>query len=192
MDDQRQDGTRRSEGFDDRLSEALKEGWPRASFPRREIEERLEHTLGRRAGTSVPQRAGRAWWRGSTARSVLAAAASLLLFIGGMEYGRRTAVPERPIMSTADELTPIPAAPASLPLTIQSAGSEYVASLARFNGEAAGLSTEQRRVAREVALTVLYGAALELLRSSAEDEALEGAVRLLSVTALESGSEGGP
>ncbi|HSR42713.1 MAG TPA: hypothetical protein VLL48_11085, partial [Longimicrobiales bacterium] len=85
--------------------------------------------------------------------------------------------------AAVESLVPVPATyeqTASVPLDIQSAGSRYVATLARFSGEAARLSVEERRMAREVALAALYGAAVELLREAGDDETLEAVAEMVA------------
>jgi hypothetical protein len=57
-----------------------------------------------------------------------------------------------------------------------------MASLARFTEESELLTPEQRRTAREVALAMLAGAALELLRESGTSESLRAAADLIAVT----------
>ena len=108
------------------------------------------------------------WHRSFAARALLTAAASLALFIGGAEYGRRTALLSIFVLAPTTALD----ARADLPYSIQSAGSQYVATLAMFSGRADSLSVEERRIAREVALAALYSASLELLREAGDDDVL--------------------
>ena len=114
--------------------------------------------------------------RSFAARAALTAAASLALFIAGAESGRRTA----PI----SVMVPAPSTPTEvrndLPYSIQSAGSQYVAMLATFSGQADSLSPEERRVAREVALAALYSASLELLREAGDDEMLRAVTEMVA------------
>ncbi|NIQ55568.1 MAG: hypothetical protein GWN71_20055, partial [Gammaproteobacteria bacterium] len=65
------------------------------------------------------------------------------------------------------------------PLSIQSAGTEYVARLARLSTEAEQLTPAEREEARQVALAILYAATLELLGDSENDEMLEAAAQLI-------------
>ncbi len=92
------------------------------------------------------------------------------MFVAGAEYGRRTAAPVEVLTSDAGVATP---------LSIQSAGSEYVARLARFSAEAEQLTATERGEARQVALAILYAATLELLRESEDDELLATAAQLI-------------
>jgi hypothetical protein len=163
--------TERMEDHDDGLGEQLR-AQHAAGFPRDEIERRIRATIMERAASPAP-RAGRAG-----VRALLAAAAALALFIAGAEYGRRTADPlmlALPMRMDDFEI-------ASVPLSIQSTGSRHMASLARFTEESELLTPEQRRTAREVALAMLAGAALELLRESGTSESLRAAADLIAVT----------
>lgn len=180
---------------DEGLREALRDGFPPPPFPEAEIEDRIRATLirrGERWGRGAPRPgASGPWWRGGTARSVLAVAASLVLFIGGMEYGRRTALPAGYPTPGVVASGPVENAE-SLPLVLQSAGSRYVASLARFSGEANSLTPRQRQVAREVALATIYGATLELLRESGDDQTLQAVLQMVAARRNEIGAAGSP
>jgi hypothetical protein len=107
---------------------------------------------------------------------VLTAAASLALFIGGAEYGRRTA----PVSIVVPAPPTVVDARTDLPYSIQSAGSQYVAALAMFSGSADSLSIEERRIAREVALAALYSASVELLREAEDDELLRAVTEMVA------------
>lgn len=138
--------------------------------------------LGRRPGG----RSGGPPGRGSEGRraltAALVAAAAVLVFVAGVEYGRGTAAAPGP---GADDATSAPAAVADQgldpaldsgldhALRIQWAGSRWVATLARFSREAAEVDDATRRAAREVATTIFYAAALELLMEAGEDELME-------------------
>lgn len=201
MDERRRDTAEVTEA-EGRLREALKRDFATPRFPGAEIEDRIRASVARR-GTRSQDGNGPAppWWSGGTTRAVLAAAASLVLFVGGMEYGRRTAVPIAPVAPTvgpgATTSGPVAGAteaaePTSLPLSIQSAGTRYVATLARFTGEADGLAAEERRLAREVALAALYGAAVELLREAGEDDVLRAVAEMVAVRRGTMSGDGGP
>lgn len=141
-----------------------------AGFPRDDIEQRIRATIAQ--GERAPQ------VRRNGARLVLAAAAGVVLFVAGAEYGRRTTEP----MLLAVPVRMEEAETTSVPLSIQSTGSRHLASLARFTEEAEKLTPEQRRTAREVALAMLAGAALELLRESENSESLRAAADLIAAT----------
>jgi hypothetical protein len=170
--------------FEAKLRRELRDRFPAPPFPGNDIEEQIRSTLAKSRGDRVDTSSttdaapvAPRWWRSTTARMVLAVAASLLLFIGGAEYGRRTALPYT--LSTSTPATAVETYGSSPAFSIQDAGSQYVASLARFSGESRSLSPRQRRVAREVALATIYGATLELLRESSDDEMLKAVVKLV-------------
>lgn len=190
------DDTTRHRDPDDRIREELRDRFPPAPFPEAEIEDRIRTSLARREGapgaTPKPPGAGSTpGWRGETTRTVLAAAAALVLFIGGMEYGRRTATPPGYPAPVTAAPGPVEAAE-SLPLSLQSAGSRYVASLARFSEEAESLTPGQRQVAREVALATIYGATLELLRESEDDRTLQAVLQMVAARRDEIGGSATP
>lgn len=177
------DPSREIDGMDERGShaasseDALREGLRRdfapPAFPEDEIEARIRASVARRRQrTPRGDRPAPPRWSGGTAQAVLAAAASLVLFIGGVEYGRRTAVPPPAASAPGPEVVAPVEQAVSLPLSIQSAGTRYVAALARFSGQSDALAAEERQVAREVALAALYGATVELLREAGEDDVL--------------------
>jgi hypothetical protein len=114
-------------------------------------------------------------------RVALAAAAAILVFVSGIEYGRRLAGPAAMAPAASEPAPDITVATPSLPLAIQSAGSQYVASLAVLSQAYPQLTVEQQRTAREVALAALLGAAIELLRDSGDDDtALRAAADLIA------------
>lgn len=177
---------------DEALREALRRGYASPPFPAEEIEGRVRASVARRRTEPSPRHAAAPpWWRGGTVRTLLAVAASLALFVGGMEYGRRTS---GPVAGAGGAVGPAGAVqqPVSLPLSIQSAGTRYVAQLARFSGQADALTPEERRTAREVALAALYGAAVELLREAGEDEALRIVVETVAGRREAVGRDVGP
>ena len=161
---------------EDDLIAALRRKAPSPPFEADGTRRRIEATIG--GATGDP--GSRPHWWGSVLRPVLAIAAGIALFIAGVEYGRsRAARPAQP--APAPEPVPMLVLEApSLPLTIQSAGSQYIASLARLTEAADRLSPEQRLVAREVALSALLGAALELVREDEGDPTLSRAAALIS------------
>lgn len=129
----------------------------------------------RRRGSKQPKKER---WRTSWPFRVAAAvAASLVIFVGGAEYGRRAAT------STAD-VSPATQQPAAtlagdvsqpslgLPISIQEAGSNYVSRLATLTARSSSLAEGERRMAEEVAWASLRGAATELARVSEDSEAL--------------------
>jgi hypothetical protein len=167
------------------LRDELRQCFPQVDFPADEIEAEIRLSLRSSArsdssglNTGLPisspdlPRDPIPWWK-AAARVGLVAAASVLLFVGGVEYGRRT-TPQLPgtfVLPVGDAV--------SLPLAIQSAGSFYVASLTRLSSDANALSSEERRVAREVGLAALYAASLELSRESIDDEDLRAMVEMV-------------
>jgi hypothetical protein len=104
-------------------------------------------------------------------RTALAAAAAVVVFVAGSEYGRRTAAFGVGIAVAEADL--------SSPISIQSTGSRYVASLAQFTERASELTVEEREEARQVALAIMYAATAELLLDQENDELLEAVARLV-------------
>lgn len=154
---------------------ALKETFQAPSFPGSEIEARLEQSV-REAGRSRTRGSTHSIWASPVMRTVLAAAAALVLFIGGAEYGRRTAAPvtvlaEGAFNPSTSEL--------ALPISIQTAGSDYIATLAQYSDQASSLTEAERQEAQDVALAVLYGVVIELLRESGDDDMLATIAQLL-------------
>jgi hypothetical protein len=88
------------------------------------------------------------------------AAAAGVVFALGAWYGRANA----PLIAPAQPVPGMPAGtlPAELPLSIQTAGTGYVASLAMLSEMRDRLTPDQREQARQVALAVLSGAIAEL------------------------------
>lgn len=167
--------------FDDELRARLRQEFPSADFPRDRIERGIRSRVGERSSTPLARR-----WTGGWIRSVLPAAAALVVFIAGAEYGRRTGTTGTPVRDAvpfetgqAEIGAPEPVE-SSVPLSIQESGSRYVASLARFGGATGELSPEDRRAAREVALTVFYAALMELLDESGGDEGLREVLRVIA------------
>lgn len=144
-------------GFEARLRAELREIAEAPEFPRERIRARIRHTLTSRA---TPARSPR------RPVPVLAGlAASVLLFVAGAAYGRWSA---SPAPAASGRTAALPAA-TELPASIQAEGTRYVAALTRLTESADSLTPEQREQARQVALAVLYGAALELMRYAPED-----------------------
>lgn len=190
-------------GRDRALAERFR-AWMRGPrFPAGRIEARIRDTLREEA---EPREAGRdaraggdpqalrpelaAAGRGETARRglgrasrvVLAGAAAVLLFLAGMEYGRaRAPAPSPGPLRTAPAVVARASNELPAALRIQAAGSRYVATLARFSQESQGVSEAERRAAREVATTILYAAALELLMEAGEDELMENVAWLVAL-----------
>jgi len=161
----------------DRLRAALGAARPPAAWPAAEIEDRIRGTIAWRHRRVMGLPAS-SILRSGTVRALLAAAASLAVFIGGAEYGRRLGASQAPPIAEAAGPA-VPVENVSLPLSIQSAGSRYVASLARFSETAPSLSPEQRQTAREVALALLYSATIELVRESRDDDILRTVSQLV-------------
>ncbi len=163
--------TRTDDEFESRLTTALREDYTTEAFPESEIERALRDTLAVSARKSVG-------FGHSTVRYLLVAAAAILVFVGGAEYGRHTAYLEGDPRTIAGETnrTTVP----DLPLAIQTSGSRYVATLAQLTEQAPDLSERQLRIGREVAVMALYAAAAELLRIDREDDVLQETVRSLA------------
>lgn len=154
-----------NESFDDITRKRLKEADPSPPFPADEIRMRIEATLaGREAGRKRPP--GNHSPLRPTLRGLAVLAASLVLFVSGVEYGRR--LPPEAAGQQAVETTRVDPI-RSVPLTIQHSGSDYISSLTHLSDVAGALSDEEKEQARQVALAVLYGAAVELLRQQPDD-----------------------
>ena len=160
--------------FERNLTQELKARYSAPAFPAERIEARLERSVTEIRVDQADRPTVRRGIFGSPAfRSVMAAAAALVLFIGGAEYGR---------WSAEDTLAIDPGLPGSsalsLPVSIQSAGSDYIATLAQLSGSQA-LTSEEADEAKEIALAVFYGAVLELMRDDGQDEMLATIAQLL-------------
>ena len=140
------------------LRDALRDAAPPAGFDAGALRDRIDSSIAGRA-TPVP------WHRAAPIRLavpwIARAAAAGVVFALGAWYGR----------SNAQAITPADPAsgpfvagtlPAQLPLSIQSAGTGYVASLAMLSEMRERMTPEQREQARQVALAVLSGAIAEL------------------------------
>ncbi len=103
--------------------------------------------------------------------------------MGGVEYGRRVAP------TIAPPAAVIRQPPLSVPTSIQAKGTEYVAALARLTELSQELTPEEREQSRQVALAVLYGAALELLRYAPNDPVAASVYRSVSGERLPGGDD---
>ena len=151
------------------------------AFPEREVLERIRASirgLEERSGPpGRPPGRRRTAWTGRWFGLGAAAAASLAIFVGGAEFGRRTALASIPGGSAPGAAVSAPAREADtetlgLPISIQEAGSAYVSRLAQLTARSASLGEGERRMAEEVAWASLRGAATELARLSEHGEAL--------------------
>jgi len=140
-------------GLDELTQRQLAETFAEPGFPADRIRERVRRTTGRRGSS------GRSMMTRVFATAALAAAV-LLTFSGGIEYGRRLPASQN---GSASRLA------ADLPLAIQSAGTEYITAVAQYADLRDSLDSSERAQAREAALAVLYGVVVELLRSEAAD-----------------------
>jgi anti-sigma-K factor RskA len=156
--------------LDPRIARLLEREQAPPPFPKDEVKVRIAETLRRRRERTGPSQ--KRWYVGPLWRPALAAAAAVLVFVAGAEYGRRTAV-------GASEAAAVPAAGLSAPISIQSAGSRYVARLAEFTQQASTLTPEEREEARQVAVAILYAATMELLQDQENDELLNAVARLV-------------
>jgi hypothetical protein len=156
------------DNLDPRIADLLRKEHAPPAFPKDEVKARVAATLRtRRDGRDIDRR----WFLHPVVRTAMAAAAAVLVFVAGSEYGRRTA-------TTNGVGNPVPEADLSAPISIQSTGSQYVASLAQFTEQASGLTSEEREEARQVALAIMYAATAELLQDQENDELLEAVARL--------------
>lgn len=173
---------------DDReLARRLRELEPPADFPAAELEARIAASVAETEPSRSASTADRGHAepsptpRPASGRWPLRLAAALAFFALGLATGRLTS--DAP---TAGDLTvayqddvrsqvdgaPLPAqvAPERLAYSIQSAGTGYVSSLAQLSEMSAQLSPDERRQAREVAVSVLAGAIAELMLEWDESE----------------------
>ena len=170
MNDERFDDDR----LDHETSELLASEEPGAPFPRDEIRDRIRASVERRRNPGVAAESRVPWLKIGGA-----IAASLMIFVAGAEYGRRVAAPIETAPVATVTAAPEPAIAASLPLSIQTHGSQYVAEMARMAETFEELSPDEREQAREVAIAVLFGAAAELLRAVPEDDSAASVARVL-------------
>ena len=155
--------------LDPRIADLLRKEHAPPAFPKDEVKARVAATLRtRRHRRDADQR----WFLHPVVRTALAAAAAVVVFVAGSEYGRRTGA----INGAGNS---VPEAALSAPISIQSAGSRYVASLAQFTEQSPELMPEEREEARQVALAILYAATAELLQDQENDELLKAVTRLL-------------
>jgi len=134
--------------------EAL-EALPRERTPGPLLEERVVRTLRDRGLLRPPKRSTI-----TPVRVALAAAAALVLLLGGFAAGRWTAeTPEAPEQPQAIE-----ASRETLAASLQRAGSAYVSALEELASSGVAPHSDEMRQGREVALTTLYTAAGEVSR----------------------------
>lgn len=148
-----------------------------APFPADEIERDIDRTLsttgsgkhsGRQRKPSLRDRVRLA------RNAVLAVAASVAVFLAGIAYGRVS------LVAGEKEAAGGPKEMGTMPYEIQSAGSEYVVSLARFARVRDTLQPTEQQKAREVAFAILYGATLELMKQAEDDDVLRAVAQLVS------------
>ncbi len=156
------------ENLDPRIADLLKREHTSPTFPKDEVKARVAATLRTRRDRSDAERR---WFIHPAVRTALAAAAAVVVFVAGSEYGRRTAAING-VVNSVPEMT------LSTPISIQSTGSRYVASLAQFTEQSPELTPEEREEARQVALAIMYAATAELLQDQENDELLEAVARL--------------
>lgn len=136
----------------------------------------LDQRLARRldaAPSSLPRgmaaptdrrRAGRA----RSLRRLAGAAAAVICFAAGVASHAVWSAANRP--PVGDEG---PGAEISQPLTVQQAGTDYVAAIAMMVADSGRLSTDELRMGREVALAVMSGAAFELRQLDGGDPTVD-------------------
>lgn len=177
---------------DEELRELLQTQFEAPPFAQEAVRDRIRASMDEvdaRGAFVRPVRPDQAHGRASGApliASLSAAAAAVLIFVGGAEYGRRTAgatVAETPGAGAPPSTQWTPrtdmAASASLPISIQEAGSRYISRLAQLTARRASLSEGDRAIAEDVAWSSLRGAATELARLSENSEALAEVILLL-------------
>jgi hypothetical protein len=103
-------------------------------------------------------------------RFVVQAAAAVLIFAGGIAVGRQWE--DRPARPVRDALAPA--------VEVQRTGTEYVAALRSLAERPDSPATQAQ--GREAALSVLYGAANELVRLSPNDAGVHQILKTVSVT----------
>ncbi len=166
--------------LDEKLGQLLNDEYGAEDFPAAQIEQRLDHSIEHRQ-QSLRFRVGRLTSMATSpmAKSMMAAAAALVLFVGGAEYGRRSAEAIQFDTQAALSEERLYEEGLSVPLSIQSTGSDYVAALAKLSDESDELTEAQLDEARDVTLAVLYGVVVELMRDSGEDEMLSTIAQLI-------------
>jgi hypothetical protein len=145
---------------DHELGDALRRVAPPAPFDRDGLHARIDAT--------VTEREGRAHGAHGRLHGILVwgrrAAAALAIFASGTLVGRASAAPG----SDDPEMRYVPATtwgvvpPGQVPMSIQGAGTGYVAALALYSELRDRLTPAQRDQARQAALAVLSGALAEL------------------------------
>lgn len=186
------DDRRDAELADDELRELLQAQFEAPPFAQEAVRDRIRTSMdavdagGAFVGPVRPDHAHGPASGAPLLASLSAAAAAVLIFVGGAEYGRRTAgatVAETPGAggppSTQWTARTDMAASASLPISIQEAGSRYISRLAQLTARRASLSEGDRVIAEDVAWSSLRGAATELARLSENSEALAEVILLL-------------
>ena len=139
----------------DRIEELLQAEYSRAELPREELHARITRsTRGSRA--RIP-------WR-----VPLQVAAAILIFVVGSEYGR--AIASEPVHNLQQPI----------PIDIQQSGSQYVEQLSVVLASTDHYSEAQLREFRQVAIAILYAAAVEL--QSADDDHMALVAALLEAS----------
>ncbi len=162
----------------DEIGRLLAEVEPAPDFPRGRVRERIDASI--RQG-DLHSRAVRQAGIGGWLRPVAAAAAGLLIFVAGAEYGRRMATPavQPGVEPSAGPSTNRQQVPRNVSFSIQEQGTAYLAEVARLSETAESMTPEQLEEARQVATAILYGAALELVRAAPDDHLADAIVRSL-------------
>ena len=147
---------------DDReLGDALRHVAPSAPFDREGLRARIDAAVTEHEGRGHGARG----WRHGILVWGTRAAAVLAIFSGGTFFGRVSAAPAR---AEPDMMAYVPAAmwgvvpPSQVSMSIQGAGTGYVAALALYGELRDRLTPAQREQARQVALAALSGALAEL------------------------------
>lgn len=172
--------------FDEQLRRRLAGADAPPVFPRNRIRARVRRTL------DAPDRpASRSRWAASAlwVRAGATAAAAVLVFVAGVQTGRRfeeSAQPGRADAARVGQASP--PATATVSMSIQQRGTAYLTEVARLSETADSLSPEQLEEARQVAAAILYGVALELLRTAPDDQLAADIAR--SLRAQRQGTEG--
>lgn len=149
---------------------------PQEAEPARDLWPGIAARLALETPAALPARLNTGRRRGRL-RFLVQTAAAVLLFAGGVAVGRQWE--ERPDPSSAPSVRPVrdSLAPA---VEVQRTGTEYVAALRSLAERPDNPATQAQ--GREAALSVLYGAAHELVRLSPNDAGVTQILNTVSVT----------
>lgn len=158
---------------EDELTQAEREALarlPRELDPPRALEERTVRAL-RAEGSLTHAR----WSRRSGPRFLMAAAAAVLLYLGGVVTGQWLTT--RQTVNALNRMQRDNAMQAAA--LVQRTGTAYAEAIAALSRLPASSDSQYVRQGREVALTALYAAANEMIRLSPDDPAVMRMVQVL-------------